>query len=60
MSFRTRIYETTKIGKHKRVVTSGTMSDWFFYGIVKFIFKTIFFMCFFWIIIPIKLLKKKR
>ena len=60
MGFRTRIYETVKMGKGKRIVTSGKMSDWFAYGIVKFIFKAMFFLCFFWIIIPIKLLKKKK
>ena len=59
MSFRTRIYETHKIGKGKRIVTSGKMSDWFIFGIIKFIVKAFFFCCFFWIIIPIKLLKKK-
>ena len=59
MAFRTRIYETTRIGKGKRIVTSGTLSDYFFYGIVKFFFKAIFFCCFFWIIIPIKLLKRR-
>ena len=60
MAFKTRIYETTKIGKGKRVVTSGKLSDWLVYGIIKFLFKAIFFCCFFWVIIPIKLLNKKK
>lgn len=59
MAFRTRIYETTRIGKGRRIVRSGTFSDYFLLGIIKFFFKAIFFCCFFWIIIPIKLLKKR-
>ena len=60
MAFRTRIYETKKIGNGKRVVTSGKISDYIALNIVKGIFKVLFFICFFWIIIPIKLLNKKQ
>ena len=56
---RTRIYETGRMKNGKRVVHSGTPSEWFVYGIIKWIFKAIFFCMFFWIIIPIKLLKRK-
>ncbi len=59
MSFKTRIYQTQKLGNGKRMVTSGTMSDWLAYGVIKFILKATFYCCFFWIIIPVKLLKKK-
>lgn len=55
---RTRIYDVHKTQRGKRVVQSGTVSEWFVFGIIKFIFKTTFYLCFFWLIIPIKLLKK--
>lgn len=60
MSMKTRIYETGRMGNGKRVVYSGTLSDWFFYGIIKWIFKAIFFCMFFWIIIPVKLMRKSK
>lgn len=56
---RTRIYDVHKTQRGKRVVQSGTVSEWFVFGIIKFIFKTTFYLCFFWLIIPIKLLKRK-
>lgn len=59
MSMRTRIYGTGKMKNGKRVVQSGTPSEWFIYGIIKGICKAIFFCMFFWIIIPVKLLRKK-
>lgn len=60
MSFRTRIYETKKLNNGKRVVTSGKVSDYFFLRIIKFIFKAFMFCMFFWIIIPVKLIKRKK
>lgn len=59
MGFRVRIYETKKLGNGKRLVTSGKVSSWIAYAIVKLLIKTLFFVCFFWLIIPIKILKKK-
>ena len=59
MAFRTRVYKTKKIGKGKRIVTSGKVSDFFVMDIISLLFKVFFFCMFFWIIIPIKLLKKK-
>ena len=56
---RSRIYKTHSLGKGVRFVQSGTASEWFVYGIIKWLLKAMFFLCFFWIIIPIKLLKKK-
>lgn len=57
MSRRTRIYETTKIG-NKRMVTSQSLSDYILFGILKWICKAILFCLFFWIIIPLKLIRK--
>lgn len=57
MSRRTRVYETQRIG-NKRIVTSSSFSDWIFCEIVRWIFKAIFFCMFFWIIIPLKWIKK--
>ena len=56
MSFRTRIYETKKMGNGKRIVTSGTLSDWFVYGILKFVIKAIYFCCIGWLFWIIKML----
>lgn len=56
---KTKIYETGKTKSGKRVVRSGTPSEWFIYGIIKWICKAVFFCMFFWIIIPVKMLKKK-
>lgn len=39
MSFRTRIYETTYLGKGKRMVTSGSVSDYWFKGLFGLLFK---------------------
>lgn len=55
---RTRIYRSAKIKNGSRVVQSGTASEWIVYGIIKWIFKVIFYCLFFWIIIPVKILKK--
>ncbi len=56
---RTRIYEIGRMKGGKRVVQSGTLLEWFIYGIIKWICKAIFFCMFFWIIIPVKLLRRK-
>ena len=56
---RTRIYETGKLKNGKRVVYSGSVSEWFVFGIIKWICKAIFFCMFFWIIIPVKLFRRK-
>ena len=58
-SMRTRIYQTSRMKTGKRFVQSGTVSEWCVYGIVKWICKAIFYCMFFWIIIPVKLLKRK-
>ena len=56
---RTRIYQTGRMKGGKRIVQSGTLGEWFVFGLVKWFCKIIFFCMFFWIIIPIKLLKGK-
>lgn len=56
---RTRIYETSRMRDGKRVVHSGTPTEWLVYGIIKWLCKAVFYCLFFWIIIPIKLLRKK-
>lgn len=56
---RTRIYQTGRMKGGKRIVQSGTLGEWFIFGLVKWFCKIIFFCMFFWIIIPIKLLKGK-
>ena len=60
MSFRTRIYRSVKVGKGRRVVTSGKYSDWLTYDIIAWLIKAFFYIGFFWIIIPIKIIKNKR
>lgn len=39
MSFRTRIYETTNLGNGRRMVTSGTVSDYWFKGLCCLVWK---------------------
>lgn len=56
---KTRIYQTGKMKNGSRVIFSGSPGEWFVFGIIKWIFKAFFFCMFFWIIIPIKLLKRK-
>lgn len=60
MSFRSRIYRTNKLKNGDRVVSSVKTSDWAIWQIIKFIGKAFFFIMFFWIIIPIKLIKRKK
>lgn len=57
---RTRMYETKRYGDGKRIVTSGTPAEWAVYGIIEWIFKAIFYCLFFWIIIPVKLIKRRK
>lgn len=56
---KTRIYKTTKMKNGAKVVQSGTASEWFVFGLIKGMCKVIFYCMFFWIIIPIKLIKRK-
>ena len=60
MSFRSRVYHTTKIGKGKRIVSSVSTSDYFLWEIIKLICKACFYIMFFWLIIPIKLIFRKK
>lgn len=39
MSFRTRIYETTNLGNGRRMVTSGTVSDYWFMRLCGLVLK---------------------
>lgn len=60
MSYRSRVYRTIRLKNGDRIVSSMKTSDWAIWGICKFFFKAMFFLCFFWIIIPVKLLSKKN
>lgn len=59
MSYRSRVYRTTKLKNGDRIVSSVKTSDWALLQVIKFIFKACFYLMFFWIIIPLKLLKRK-
>ena len=56
---RMRIYKSNVMKGGRRVVQSGSLSEWFAFDIIKWVFKAIFFCMFFWIIIPVKLFTKK-
>lgn len=56
---RLRMYEIGRTKSGKRVVMSGTPGEWWVFGMIKWIFKAMFFCMFFWIIIPVKILKRK-
>lgn len=56
---RIRIYRTERMNNRKKAVVSGTPGEWAVYGIIKWVFKVLLFCGFFWIIIPIKLFKRK-
>ena len=60
MSYRSRVYRTTKLKNGDRIVSSVKTSDWALWQIIKFICKACFYIMFFWLIIPIKLLFKKK
>ena len=55
---RMRIYKSNVMKGGRRVVQSGSLSEWFAFDIIKWVFKAIFFCMFFWIIIPVKLFTK--
>ena len=55
---RMRIYDVGRTASGKRVVMSGGLGEWWIFGAIKWICKAIFFCMFFWIIIPVKLLKR--
>ncbi len=59
MSFRSRVYRTKKLKNGDRIVQSMKTSDWALWQIIKFACKVMFYLMFFWIIIPIKILKRK-
>ena len=63
MKSRTRVYKTKKLSDGSTIVSSKSTSDSliydFFKACFKFLFKAIIYICFFYIVIPIKLLKKK-
>lgn len=59
MSFRSRVYKTTKLGNGERMVTSISTSNWFIMQTLKKICKFTVYIMFFWIIIPIKIFKKR-
>ena len=59
MSYRSRVYRTTRLKNGDRIVSSIKTSDWAIWQILKWLFKGFFYLMFFWIIIPVKLLKRK-
>ena len=58
MSYRARIQERRKLGNGKTLVTSQSVGSYYFYEIVKFCFKGLFWL-FYWTImgIPIVIVK---
>ena len=60
MGYRSRVYRTTKLKNGDRIVSSVKTTGWALWNIIKFIFKACFYIMFFWLIIPIKLLFKKK
>ena len=59
MSYRSRVYRTTKLKNGDRIVSSVNTSEWLLCEIINSVFKGVFYLLFFWIIIPIRLFKKK-
>jgi len=57
---KTRIYETKRLKNGRKIVTSGTGCEFFVFGIIKFIFKAIYYLIFGIFIIPFKLFKKRK
>lgn len=57
---RTRIYKTGRMCNGRRVVLSGTPSEWFVVSAIKWVCKAIVYCMFFWIIIPVKLVKRHK
>ena len=60
MGYRSRVYRTTKLKDGRRIVSSVDTDTWIFGEIIKLIFKLFFYILFFWIIIPIKILKHRK
>ena len=60
MSYRSRVYRTTRLKNGDRIVSSIKTSDWAIWQILKWLCKGFFYLMIFWIIIPIKLLKKRK
>ena len=60
MSHRSRVYRTIRLKNGDRMVSSIKSSDWAIWQILKWIFKGIFYLLFFWIIIPVKLIKNRK
>lgn len=60
MSYRSRVYRMTKLKNGDRVVSSVKKGDYFLWELIKLIFKVFFFIMFFWIIIPVKLIFRKK
>ena len=59
MSYRSRVYRTTKLKNGDKIVSSIKTSDWAIWQIFKGLCKSFFNLMFFWIIIPVKFLKRK-
>ena len=60
MSYCSRVYKTTKLSNGQRVVSSMDTSDWAILQILKFFVKMPLYLILLPIIIPIKLLKRKK
>ena len=54
-----KIYKSKKLSDGSRIVTSMSPGTSICLDILKLLGKGLFFLMFFWIIIPIKLLKRK-
>ncbi len=60
MGFRSRVYYTAKLGKNKKIVSSISTSNYCLWVVIKYFCIGIFYLMFFWIIIPIKLIRKRK
>lgn len=56
---RTKIYESRRMRNGRRFVRSGTPMEWFVYEIILWMLKAAFFCMFFWVIIPVRLFRKR-
>lgn len=59
MTMRTRVYRTGRMKDGRKVVFSGTPSEWIVYRTIKGLFKLVFSVLFFWIVIPVRLFRGK-
>ena len=57
---KTKVYETKKMGNNKRMVTSMTVGESLFFDVLKLVGIGFLYLAFFWIIIPVKLLSRKK